>query len=52
MVQVEAAAVQKSTVERQGKSLEGLPDASLFFIDKVCGSLKSATKLFAFHLST
>ena len=35
LMQVEAAAAAKSTAERQGKTVESLPDDSLFFIDKV-----------------
>lgn len=35
MMQIEAAAAEKSTAERQGKTVESLPDDSLFFIDKV-----------------
>ncbi|CAK0781566.1 hypothetical protein CVIRNUC_005407 [Coccomyxa viridis] len=32
--EVEAAAAEKSTAERQGKTVESLPNDSLFFIDK------------------
>ena len=35
VLQVEAAAAEKSTAERQGKTVESLPNDSLFFIDKV-----------------
>ena len=35
VMQVEAAAAEKSTAERQGKTVESLPNDSLFFIDKV-----------------
>ena len=34
-MQIEDAAKLKSTAERQGKDLEVLPDARLFYIDKV-----------------
>ena len=39
MVQIETAAAHKSTVRRQGKDLEALPDENLFFIDKVPAAL-------------
>lgn len=47
LTQVEDAAALKSAAERQGKDVEVLPDAKLFFIDKVleafpdvfCGTL-------------
>ena len=35
VMQVETAAAEKSTAERQGKTVESLPNDSLFFIDKV-----------------
>ncbi len=48
LMQVEDAAALRSAVERQGKDVEVLPDAKLFFIDKVseafldvfCGTCK------------
>ena len=40
LMQVEDAAAQKSAAERQGKNVEVLPDAKLFFIDKVSDPLQ------------
>lgn len=43
LMQVEHAAALESTAERQGKNVEVLPDARLFFIDKVFDAFPSAS---------